>query len=80
MKNPGRNRRRISVHVKPGAKHQEISLLPSGDFRVAVHEPSREGKANQAVLTAIADYFSISRSRVKIVTGKSSRNKIIEIF
>ena len=39
-----------------------------------------DGKANDAVIAILADYFEVSKSKVKIVGGLKSRNKIIEIL
>ena len=48
-------------------------------FVVSVKEPPEKGKANEAIRNALAVYFKIGSSCVKIVSGYSSRNKIIEI-
>jgi uncharacterized protein YggU (UPF0235/DUF167 family) len=44
-----------------------------------VKEPPEKGKANDAIRNALAVYFKTGSSFVKIVSGYSSRNKIIEI-
>ena len=46
----------------------------------AVKEPPVKGKANDAIKNALAVYFKTGSSSVKIVSGYSSRNKIIEII
>ena len=71
--------KRILVKVKPSAKREEVTELSPGNFAVAVREPAREGKANHAVLKAIAEYFGIAASRARLVSGRTSRNKILEI-
>ena len=38
-----------------------------------------EGKANEAVIELVARHFKVPKSVVTIVTGLTSRNKIIEI-
>lgn len=48
-------------------------------FIVAVKEPPADGRANRAIERAVAGYFKVPPSRVRIVSGHASREKIIEI-
>jgi uncharacterized protein (TIGR00251 family) len=69
---------KIQVKVKPNSKTQEVSQ-EGNNFTVKVKEPAREGKANQAVIGLLAEHFSVSKSRVRILSGFRSRNKVIEV-
>jgi uncharacterized protein (TIGR00251 family) len=69
---------RIVVTVVPQARRTHVESLGSG-LRVAVTAPPREGRANAAVIAALAEHFRISRSRVRIVGGERSRKKVVEI-
>jgi len=44
-----------------------------------VKEPAKEGRANRAIEAALAAYFAMPRSAVRIIAGHTSRNKIVEI-
>ncbi|TEU17411.1 MAG: DUF167 domain-containing protein [Dehalococcoidia bacterium] len=69
---------KIQVKVKPGSKTEELSR--EGDsFIVQGQEPPREGKANQAVIKLLAEHFGVPQSRVRILSGFGSRNKVIEV-
>jgi uncharacterized protein (TIGR00251 family) len=69
---------KIQIKVKPNSKTEEVSQ--EGDtFIVKVKEPPREGKANQAVIKLLADYFGVAKSRVRILSGFKSKNKVIEV-
>jgi uncharacterized protein (TIGR00251 family) len=46
---------------------------------VRVHEPATEGRANEAALRAIAESFGVSRRAVRIVSGATARQKLVEI-
>ena len=70
---------RIVVTVVPQARRAHVESLESGGLRVAVTAPPREGRANAAVIAALAEHFHISRSRVRIVRGERSRKKVVEI-
>lgn len=78
---------KIFVRTKPGAKVARIeriddTLFASGreaHFVVAVKEPPIEGRANDAVRKALAYYFGVAPSRIRLVAGVASRNKIFEM-
>ena len=70
---------KISVKAKPSSKEEKIEKLSDTEFVVSVKEPPIKGKANEAIRNALAVYFKTGSSRVKIISGYSSRNKIIEI-
>jgi hypothetical protein len=69
---------RIQVRVKPNSRTEEVSQ-EIDSFIVKVKEPPREGKANQAVIRLLAEHFGVPRSRVRILNGFRSRNKVIEV-
>lgn len=71
---------RIFVKVKPNAKVEKIEKIDETHFSVFVKAPPVEGKANEAVVELMASYFNVPKSRVKIISGFSSRNKVIEIM
>jgi uncharacterized protein YggU (UPF0235/DUF167 family) len=69
----------VFVTVTPRAKVRLLTKIDDTHFALKVREPAKENKANFAVLEAIADYFSINVSRVAMISGKNSRNKVIFI-
>jgi uncharacterized protein (TIGR00251 family) len=69
---------KIQVKVKPNSKTAEVSQ-ESDSFIVKVKEPPKEGKANQAVIKLLAEHFNVPQSRVRILSGFRSRNKVIEV-
>lgn len=70
---------KISVKAKPSSKEEKVERIDETHFVVSVKEPPENGKANQAIRNALAVYFKTGTANVKIVSGYSSRNKIIEI-
>lgn len=71
---------KIYVTVKTGAKEESVEKLASGEYRVCVKEPPKDGKANDAIIRAVADYFDVPVSRVKIKSGFQARIKMLEII
>lgn len=75
---------KISIKVTPNAKHNEIvddvtDMLGDRCLRVKVTQPPEDGKANKAAIELLAKYFKIRKSAISIVSGTTSRNKIVEI-
>ena len=68
----------ISVKVIPNAKKEQVKK--EGElFKVSVRAPAVEGKANKALVEALAKYFGITKSKISIRAGQTSRTKRISI-
>jgi len=70
---------RINIKAKPSAREEKVEKIDDQNYVVSVVEPPIKGKANDAIRNALAVYFKTGSSMVKIVSGYSSRNKIVEI-
>ena len=70
---------RIFVKEKPNAKETIVRRIDETHFEVSVKEPPVQGRANEAIVGALAGYFNISLSQIQMVSGWSSRNKIFDV-
>lgn len=70
---------KIAVRVKPRSKVEEVTGEGDG-YVVRVKEPPVEGRANRAVLRLLASHLGVPESRLRVVSGFSSRNKVIEVI
>jgi hypothetical protein len=71
---------KIFIKVKPAARKDEVEKVDDNNFKVSVKEPPVEGKANRAVVRALADYFGVPQACVRVLAGHASKSKIIEII
>ena len=71
---------KIFVKAKPNSKEEKVEKIDEQNYVVSVKEPPIKGKANEAIRNALAVYFKIGSSRVKIISGYTSRDKTIEIL
>ncbi|MFH1968394.1 MAG: DUF167 domain-containing protein [bacterium] len=71
---------KIYIKAKPNFREEKVERVDEIHFIVCVKEPPVRGKANEAIRNALAVYFKTSSASVKIISGFSSRNKIVEIF
>ena len=69
----------INIKVSPKSSRNEVTKLDDSHFRVKVTAAPDKGKANDAVIELLSDYFHVAKSRIYIVSGKTSRNKTVEI-
>ncbi len=69
---------KISVIVKPNMNEERIEK-EGGIYTVFVKEPARENKANRAVIELFSEYFKVPKSKIFILSGLRSKQKIIEI-
>lgn len=52
---------------------------PDGVLLAAVQAPAVDGKANKAVVRALATALGVSRRSLRIVGGERSRDKLLEV-
>ena len=69
----------FAVKVQPRAKKNAIVGELGNALRVALTAPPVDGRANQACIEFFADLLNLPRSAVTIVSGQSSRNKVIRV-
>jgi uncharacterized protein (TIGR00251 family) len=70
---------RLKLRVSPGSRRPGIAGRHGDAWKVRVAEPPEDGKANEAVLRLLADTLDLPRSSVALVSGQSSRDKIVAL-
>jgi uncharacterized protein len=70
---------RFSVRLQPRASKNEIAGLQGAALKVRVTAPPVDGSANEALIELLSKALNTTRRNVCIVSGHSSRTKLIEI-
>ena len=70
---------KIFVKAKPSARETKVEKTDETHLIISVKEPPVQGRANAAIVAACAEYFNVPEYKVAIVSGRTSREKIIEI-
>lgn len=70
---------KFRVKLHPRSSKNSVVKEDDGSLNVYVTTLPIENKANQALVELLSKDFKVSKSRIKIVSGFKSRNKIIEI-
>lgn len=74
---------RVRVRAYPASSRTHVGgRYGEGDppvLVVRINAPAVDGRANVAVVEALAKAFEVRRAAIRILTGASSRNKVIEV-
>lgn len=70
---------RFSVHVQPRASHPGVDGIHGTALKVRVGAAPVDGAANDDVIEVIADACNVSRRAVSIISGHTSRTKVVEV-
>ena len=68
----------FNIRVTPHAKQNKV-VEADGVLRVYTTVAPENGRANDAVIKALAKHFGVAKSQIKIVRGVTARDKVIEI-
>jgi uncharacterized protein (TIGR00251 family) len=68
----------VDVRVQPRAKKIHVEESPTG-YKIYLNTPPVDGRANEAVIKILAEHLAISKSKVRIVRGLTSRDKVLAI-
>jgi hypothetical protein len=69
----------LKVKVKPKARSNAIAGVRGDALRVHVTAAPTDGEANRAVIKVLSDALNVPRSQIEIVTGHTSREKVVKI-
>jgi uncharacterized protein (TIGR00251 family) len=70
---------RISVWMTPRAREDKVVGWQDGSLRVRVAAPPVDGKANDALLRLLARELGITPNSVRLVSGHTSRRKVVAV-
>jgi uncharacterized protein YggU (UPF0235/DUF167 family) len=70
---------RLEVRVIPRARRNEVSVGSDGRLVVRVTAGPVDEQANLAVRKLVADHLGVRASRIEIVRGRHSRDKVLSI-
>ena len=70
---------RVSIRVKPGMTRTEVGGSHHGELVVRVRERAADGAATAAALKALAEALGLRPYEVHLVSGATTRTKLIEV-
>jgi uncharacterized protein len=69
----------FALRVTPRARREDITRDASG-LKAAVFAPPEDGKANAAVQALLAHALGVAKSRLDLVRGATSREKVFRLL
>jgi uncharacterized protein (TIGR00251 family) len=69
----------VAITVSPGSVRTELVGRHGEGWKARVAAPPESGRANNALVRLLAELLALPRPRVRLVSGETSRRKIIEI-
>jgi uncharacterized protein (TIGR00251 family) len=69
----------LSVRVHPGARKNGATGIHADAVKIVLTAPPVDGKANEALIAFLADALGLPRARIVLVSGLTSRAKILRI-
>lgn len=70
---------KVFVAAHPNSKKPRVEKDLLDTLHVYVSQPPLEGKANKAVIEALAKYFNVKKNSVRLLSGEKSKIKLFEI-
>ena len=68
----------MALRVTPGARSEGIEIV-DGRLLVKVRAKPQDGAANEAVLVLLAGALRVATSRLHVLRGATSREKLVRI-
>jgi len=69
----------LSIKVTTKSKLNQVTQSDDSHFIIHTTAAPDKGKANEAVIKLLASHLKIPKSRLTIIKGEISRQKLIEI-
>ncbi|MFA6105595.1 MAG: DUF167 domain-containing protein [Patescibacteria group bacterium] len=70
----------LTVKISPRSSRNEIKKNLDGSLKIYLTSAPVDNKANEALIKMLAEYFEVGKTKIKIVRGRTSKNKTIEIL
>lgn len=69
----------VRVYVQPGSRGASVGGLHDGCLKVRVAAPPSEGRANTALIAALAAALDVPARAVHLTHGAASRRKAVRV-
>lgn len=70
---------RLRLRIQSRASRTEVAGTHGDAIRVRLTAPPVDGAANEALVRFLAERLGVSRAAVRVVSGETSRSKVVEV-
>ena len=68
----------LYLQVKPNQRFNKVERIGE-EWRIRLHAPAVDGKANEALVDFLSEVLEVPRSRIMLRKGHTARVKCLEI-
>jgi len=69
----------FAVRVQPRASKSGVAGELDGILKIRLAAPPVDGEANEELIHFLARFFGVPRANVSIISGSTSKNKIVKV-
>ncbi|KFD40026.1 hypothetical protein AT05_01220 [Schleiferia thermophila str. Yellowstone] len=69
----------VKIEAKPNSRKNIIEVVDDFTLKVRIASPPVEGRANKVLIEYLSEIFEISKSKIHLIKGQSSKIKWIKI-
>ncbi len=70
---------KISVKIIPRSSKNQMMPNADGSYKIKLTAPPVDGEANEQLIRFLSKEMDIPKNKIHILSGKTSRNKLVEI-
>ena len=70
---------KYNIRVIPRSSKNQITKMPNGVLKINLTAAPVDNEANKKLINLLSEHFAVAKSKIKIVSGLTSKNKIVEI-
>jgi uncharacterized protein YggU (UPF0235/DUF167 family) len=70
---------KIFVTAKTGMREEKVEEIDKSNYIVFVKERPIKNAANKAIIKALSIFFKVQKAKIKLITGKTYREKMFDI-
>jgi uncharacterized protein len=70
---------RVRLRIQPRSSRNEVAGLHGDAVKIRLSAPPVDGAANAALVDFLAEKLGVARSTIRLVSGQTSRSKVVAI-
>ena len=69
----------VKIRVVPNAPKTAAAGAYGDGVKIKINAPAMDGKANAELVKFLSNFFGIGRGAIEIISGETSRDKLVRI-
>jgi uncharacterized protein (TIGR00251 family) len=69
----------LNARIHPGGRRNAVTGIHAEALKISLTTPPVDGRANEALISFVAEALRLPKARVTLLTGVTSRSKTLQI-